>query len=173
MRVGIVIGLVALAAFASLSACGDDLPSPAEARLVGDSPWRKATWLFCFVIVEALRPVRIKKVAVVDAWSLTNLAAMLVVAAAVARFAGWESLGYLLLSTVFGVGLQRVVVLRVAVPALELRGGIGIDVDLAQRGHGHRVRLNGIPRQPRGNQRDIVFFCHHRSGNHAGSGLQY
>jgi sphingolipid delta-4 desaturase len=83
-----------------------DLPSPVEARLVGDSPVRKAIWLFFFFLVEAFRPMRIKKVPLLDGWTLANLFAMVAVSAAIVGFAGWEALLYLMLSTCFGVGLH-------------------------------------------------------------------
>jgi sphingolipid delta-4 desaturase len=83
-----------------------DLPSPVEARLVGDSPLRKAIWLFFFFLVEAFRPMRLKTVKLIDGWALTNLFAMIVVSVAVVALAGWQALLYLALSTVFGVGLH-------------------------------------------------------------------
>ncbi|MEP7027090.1 MAG: fatty acid desaturase [Candidatus Eisenbacteria bacterium] len=85
-----------------------DLPGTTEARLVGHSPIRKALWMLFFLVFEALRPVRMKKVKLMDLWTVTNVVAMVAVATAVVRFAGWEALGYLLLSTFFGVGLHPV-----------------------------------------------------------------
>ncbi len=83
-----------------------DLPSPIEARLVGNSPVRKAIWLLFFFLVEAFRPVRIKSVRLLDGWTLANVAAMVLVIVAVVAFAGWQALLYLMLSTIFGVGLH-------------------------------------------------------------------
>ena len=85
-----------------------DLPSPIEVRLVGDSPFRKALWMLLFLVVEAVRPMRLKTVKLWDAWTVTNALAMVGVATAVVVFAGWQALLYLMLSTFFGVGLHPV-----------------------------------------------------------------
>jgi sphingolipid delta-4 desaturase len=87
-----------------------DLPGPTEARLVGNSSLRKTIWLLFFFAVEGIvRPFRLKKkVRVIDAWSITNTLAMLAVSAAVVYFAGWQALLYLVLSTIFSVGLHPV-----------------------------------------------------------------
>ena len=85
-----------------------DLPSPIEVRLVGDSPFRKALWMLLFLVVEAVRPIRLKTVKLWDAWTVANALAMVAVATAVVLFAGWQALLYLMLSTFFGVGLHPV-----------------------------------------------------------------
>jgi len=87
-----------------------DLPGPTEARVVGNSSLRKTIWLLFFFAVEGIvRPFRLKKkVRVIDAWSIANTLAMLVVATGVVFLAGWTGLSYLLLSTCFGVGLHPV-----------------------------------------------------------------
>jgi sphingolipid 4-desaturase/C4-monooxygenase len=85
-----------------------DLPSPLEIRLVGNSSFRKGVWLFFFAVIEGLRPLRIKEVRLIDAWTAANALVMVLAATIIVRFAGWEALFYLLLSTVFGVGLHPV-----------------------------------------------------------------
>jgi sphingolipid delta-4 desaturase len=85
-----------------------DLPSPAEVRLVGNSPFRKAIWMLLFLVVELVRPMRLKTVKLLDAWTVANAVAMVAVAVAVVVFAGWQALFYLMLSTFFGVGLHPV-----------------------------------------------------------------
>ena len=85
-----------------------DLPGPTEARLIGHSTFKKALWLFFFVVVEALRPVRMKKVQLMDWWTVVNIIVMLATGTLVVRFMGWEALLYLGLSTFFGVGLHPV-----------------------------------------------------------------
>jgi sphingolipid delta-4 desaturase len=86
-----------------------DLPGPTEARVVGNSSLRKTIWLLFFFAVEGIvRPLRLKKVRLIDAWSIANTLAMLVVATGVVFLAGWTGLLYLLLSTCFGVGLHPV-----------------------------------------------------------------
>jgi sphingolipid delta-4 desaturase len=86
-----------------------DLPGPTEAKVVGNSSLRKTIWLLFFFAVEGIvRPLRLKKVRLIDAWSIANTLAMLMVATAVVIFAGWTGLLYLVLSTCFGVGLHPV-----------------------------------------------------------------
>jgi sphingolipid delta-4 desaturase len=87
-----------------------DLPGPTEARVVGNSSLRKTIWLLFFFAVEGIvRPFRLKrKVQVIEAWSIANTLVMVVVATGVVLLAGWTGLLYLVLSTIFGVGLHPV-----------------------------------------------------------------
>ena len=85
-----------------------DLPGPMEARLVGNSPFRKGLWLLFFFLVEGLRPVQLKEVKHLDAWTVGNGLVMALVSILIVRTTGWEALLYLTLSTVFGVGLHPV-----------------------------------------------------------------
>ena len=82
-----------------------DLAFHWEARLVGDSWWRKAIWLFLFSLVETIRPMRIKK-ALFNRWMLVNIAVVVATDALLFLLSGWQGLGYVLLSTVFGLGLH-------------------------------------------------------------------
>jgi sphingolipid delta-4 desaturase len=84
-----------------------DLPGPDEARLIGHSTIKKALWMLFFLVVEALRPMRIKA-KLWDGWTVVNLVVMVAVSALVVRFMSWEALFYLTLSTFFGVGLHPV-----------------------------------------------------------------
>jgi len=85
-----------------------DLPGPAELRFVGNSPFRKAIWMLLFLVVEAVRPMQLKTVKLLDAWTVLNALLMVAVAAAVVVFAGWAALSYMLVSAFFGVGLHPV-----------------------------------------------------------------
>jgi sphingolipid delta-4 desaturase len=86
-----------------------DLPGPTEAKIVGNSSLRKTIWLLFFFAVEGIvRPLRLKKVRLIDAWSITNTLAMLAAATGVVLLAGWTGLLYLVLATCFGVGLHPV-----------------------------------------------------------------
>ena len=85
-----------------------DLAFDWEARWVGNSPWRKALWLSLFSLVEVVRPFRIQQRKVVDRWQLINLAAVVATDALVFWLFGWQGLLYLLLSTIFGLGLHPV-----------------------------------------------------------------
>ncbi|HET9598977.1 MAG TPA: fatty acid desaturase [Anaeromyxobacteraceae bacterium] len=85
-----------------------DLPSPLEARLVGNSAWRKALWLLLYFAAQALRVPRLKKIRLVDGWYLANLAVELAFLAVVIALAGWKAFAFLLLASVFAIGLHPV-----------------------------------------------------------------
>ncbi len=84
-----------------------DLAFHWEARLVGNSSWRKVVWLLLFAFVEVVRPLRLKK-QLVNRWTVANIAAVLMTDLLIFLFAGWQGLGYVLLSTLFGLGLHPV-----------------------------------------------------------------
>jgi sphingolipid delta-4 desaturase len=84
-----------------------DLAFHWEARLVGNSSWRKAAWLALFAVVEIIRPLRIKK-SLVNRWTVANFATLIATDALVFAVCGWQGLGYVLLSTIFGLGLHPV-----------------------------------------------------------------
>lgn len=84
-----------------------DIPSPWEARLVGTSPWRKAVWMFFFMVNQATwRPSRVAKNLLWNRWSLTNYAVQIAFDVLVVSLFGWQGLAYLLASTVFSLGLH-------------------------------------------------------------------
>jgi len=85
-----------------------DLASPAEARLVGNSAWRKALWLLFFFAAQALRVPRLKRIRLLDGWYALNLAAQVAFVAGVVLLAGWTALAYLLLASIFSIGLHPV-----------------------------------------------------------------
>ena len=85
-----------------------DLASPLEARLVGNSSWRKALWLLLYFAAQALRVPRLKRIRLVDGWYLANLAVQIAFVAAVVAFVGWRGFAFLLLSSVFSIGLHPV-----------------------------------------------------------------
>lgn len=82
-----------------------DLAYHSEARWVGNSPWRKALWLSCFGLIEIVRPLRIKR-ATVDQWILLNFAIIAVVDVLIWYACGTRGLAFILLSTLFGIGLH-------------------------------------------------------------------
>lgn len=86
-----------------------DVPSEFEARLVGNSSVRKSLWLLFFFLVQALRTTfythRIPKGMDV-AWFAINWAVNLSVNGAIAYFFGWKPLLYLVLSSIFCIGLH-------------------------------------------------------------------
>ena len=85
-----------------------DLASPLEARLVGNSSWRKALWLLLYFAAQLLRVPRLTRIRLVDGWYLLNVAVELAFVAAVAVLGGGRALAYLLLSSIFAIGLHPV-----------------------------------------------------------------
>jgi sphingolipid delta-4 desaturase len=86
-----------------------DLPDEWEAKLVGNSAWRKALWLAFFPLVQSLRMARVsKQVPFWERWTVANLVLELAFSAALWLTMGPMALLYLLASTVFSVGLHPV-----------------------------------------------------------------
>ncbi|HVP66292.1 MAG TPA: fatty acid desaturase [Anaeromyxobacteraceae bacterium] len=83
-----------------------DLPSPAEARLVKNSGWRKALWLLFYFAVQGLRATRLKRIQLWEPWYVVNVAVQVLFIVAVVHVAGWTSLLYLFLSSAFAIGLH-------------------------------------------------------------------
>jgi len=82
-----------------------DLAFHWEARLVGDSWWRKAIWLLLFSVVEIIRPFGVKK-SLFNQWLVLNFAVVIATDVLIFLVCGWQGLGYVLLSTFFGLGLH-------------------------------------------------------------------
>jgi sphingolipid delta-4 desaturase len=83
-----------------------DLPSRWEARLVGHSALGKALWLLLYPIFQALRPIRIKEVPLLDRWTVVNLVTQVGFDVAVYLVLGPKALVYLALSLFFSIGLH-------------------------------------------------------------------
>jgi sphingolipid delta-4 desaturase len=83
-----------------------DLPFRWEARLIGASWWRKALWLAVFPIIEGIRPMRLKEVAVWDRWFAASLILQLSFDLLILLLFGPKALVYLALSFLFGIGLH-------------------------------------------------------------------
>jgi sphingolipid delta-4 desaturase len=84
-----------------------DLVSRGEGRVVGNRSWSKALWLALFFFSQGfLGPLRMKQVRFWDRWIVINLLIQIGVVAAVVWFAGPRALVYLLLSTIFALGLH-------------------------------------------------------------------
>jgi sphingolipid delta-4 desaturase len=84
-----------------------DLAFHWEARLVGDSPLRKALWLLLFSVVEVIRPMRVKK-PLWTRWLVLNVAVVVATNLLIWFACGWQGLSYVVLSSFFGVGLHPV-----------------------------------------------------------------
>jgi len=85
-----------------------DLASPAEARFVGNSSWRKALWLLSFFAWQAARVPRLKRIQIWDRWYVANLVAQVAFIGALWALAGWHSVLYVTLSSIFAIGLHPV-----------------------------------------------------------------
>lgn len=83
-----------------------DIPSAWEMRLVGKCPIKKALWLACGALMQALRPLRMKNVTIVDRWFVANVAIQIVFNTAVVLLGGWQALVYCLLANIFALGLH-------------------------------------------------------------------
>lgn len=95
-------------AYQGMEALDADLASPLEARLVGNSAWRKATWLLLYFAAQSLRVPRLKRVELIDGWYVVNLAVEVAFVVAVVAIGGAKALGFLLLASIFAVGLHPV-----------------------------------------------------------------
>ena len=86
-----------------------DLPTPNEARWVGDSRWRKTFWLSMFWAIQAFqRPTTVKKIRTVDGWVMFNAVAMVAAMAPIVWLFGWWPVTYLFTSTIFSLGVHPV-----------------------------------------------------------------
>lgn len=85
-----------------------DLPSPLEAKLVGNSTPRKTLWLAFYFLAQLLRVPRLTRIKLIDRWYVANAVVQIAFVGAVIYGWGWTSLIYLLLSSVFAIGLHPV-----------------------------------------------------------------
>lgn len=83
-----------------------DLASDWEAKLIGNTFFGKAFWLFNFWLFQALRVSRFKKVQLWDGWYIANWAVQIAFCAAIVLTLGWGGLLYLFLASIFAIGLH-------------------------------------------------------------------
>lgn len=83
-----------------------DITSYAEGRLVGNSSFMKAMWLFFFSLSQALRPIKVKFYKPLNAWTASNVIVQLLINVAIYFLIGPMALLYLALSTLFALGLH-------------------------------------------------------------------
>jgi sphingolipid delta-4 desaturase len=83
----------------------NDLPTRAEAKLIGNSSVLKAIWLVFYVFFAVFARGFFKPL---DRWEKINVAIQLAFNAVLVATLGWTALGYLLLSTFFGYGIHPV-----------------------------------------------------------------
>ncbi len=83
-----------------------DIVCHTEARLVGNSAWRKTVWLFLFSLSQALRPLKMRNVTFGNRWIAANTLIVLTVDIGIFVVLGPQALAYLALSTLFALGLH-------------------------------------------------------------------
>lgn len=83
-----------------------DLPSPWEARLVGNKALLKALWLALFPVFQIYRAFRLHKVNTWTSWMYVNIAAVFLFDFAMVFFFGWNALFYLFMSMLFALGFH-------------------------------------------------------------------
>ena len=82
-----------------------DLAFDWEARWVGNSPLRKALWLFLFSAIEIVRPLRVPR-PYTDKWIVANTVVIVATDTLIFALCGARGLTYVLLSTIVGIGLH-------------------------------------------------------------------
>ncbi|MBI5915974.1 MAG: fatty acid desaturase [Bacteroidetes bacterium] len=85
-----------------------DLPTVWEARMVGNSPVRKAIWLALFPFFQIYRALKLTKINVWSGWMVLNLVLVFSVNATLVYFFGWMSVLYLFSSMMFALGFHPV-----------------------------------------------------------------
>jgi sphingolipid delta-4 desaturase len=85
-----------------------DIVSYREGKLVGNSKTRKFLWLCFLSLSQAFRPLKVKDYTLFDRWTLADLALVVVFDVLIAHFLGYQAFFYLLLSSLFGLGLHPV-----------------------------------------------------------------
>lgn len=81
-----------------------DVPNRWEARLVGNSAWRKALWLLLFPVVQLTRPPRLKELRPIDHWVVVNFVVQMAFNAAIFFLISPAALAYLFVSFFFSIG---------------------------------------------------------------------
>jgi sphingolipid delta-4 desaturase len=83
------------------------IPGPTEARVIGRSGVAKAAWIAGTIFVQGVvRPNRMKKITLLDGWTVVNIVIQTAAMVLLVYVAGWAPLKYLLFSTVFAIGLH-------------------------------------------------------------------
>lgn len=85
-----------------------DLPFHKESQLVKNIWWRKMIWYFVFIIIEIIRPLKLKAPKLPTKWVVANFLVVISSNVAIWMFLGEKALTYVMLSTFFGVGLHPV-----------------------------------------------------------------
>jgi sphingolipid delta-4 desaturase len=83
-----------------------DVTSHKEARLVGNSPLRKAIWISLFFASQAFRPSKLKDTPLLTPWIITNILLLIASNITMFYFGGVGPVLYLMFSTLFALGLH-------------------------------------------------------------------
>jgi sphingolipid delta-4 desaturase len=83
-----------------------DLATPGEAKLIGNHWWGKAFWMLFFFAFQAARVSKLPRIKFMDRWYAANLAVQLGFIAAVVGLWGWRALVYMVLASMFSIGLH-------------------------------------------------------------------
>jgi sphingolipid 4-desaturase/C4-monooxygenase len=83
------------------------VPGPLESRIVGRSSVMKTIWIAGFVLIMGIvRPRRLKRVRLLDPWTIGNIVVQIAAMVALVAATGRGPFVYLLVSTVFAIGLH-------------------------------------------------------------------
>ncbi len=93
-------------AFQGVHELDADLPNKWEAKLINNSFLGKALWLLFFPVFQITRVSRLKEIAPVDGWIITNFAIQIAFTTAIWYFMGFHSVAFLFLSFMFSIGLH-------------------------------------------------------------------
>jgi len=83
-----------------------DLATHWEAKLVGNSSWRKALWLALFPVFQIFRTFRLRHVNTWTQWMYINIGVVLLADIMIAYFWGGAAIFYLFVSMMFALGLH-------------------------------------------------------------------
>lgn len=83
-----------------------DLPNRWEARLINNSFFGKALRLLFFPVFQITRVSRLREIAPVDGWIITNFAIQIAFTTAIWYFMGFHAVAFLFLSFMFSIGLH-------------------------------------------------------------------
>jgi sphingolipid 4-desaturase/C4-monooxygenase len=82
------------------------VPGPTESAVIGRSGFLKGLWLAGTIVVQgAVRPLRLK-VRLMDGWTVANIVIQFACIALLAALAGGAPFKYLIVSTIFAIGLH-------------------------------------------------------------------
>ena len=82
------------------------IPGPTEARLFGRSGFAKATWMAGTIFVQGIVRPRRLKITLFDGWTMVNIVIQIAAMALLAYVGGGAPFKYLVMSTVFAIGLH-------------------------------------------------------------------